>query len=266
MVCYHAWFINTADAAIINTSKEVREDLHQLVRRDVNKMKLRFSTLQTMIRRKINDVGDFRAHVMGMGILSKDEETLVMRADNIDDIFTILTRHWCFLDYGNFESIVVSMCGKDSDQIQEWSQYKDEVEIFCERCRVYELPDGSLEDVNTRCEELGKLVVRLTLDDPVISRIKHLKEVIANILGIRASRLVIENIESGSVEVTFLIAASLGKELFVKKSLTPKQKYDLNKAGVISMSLKSSMTTNVMSAEDTERKYISTEGLILWGL
>ena len=115
-----------------------------------------------------------------MGILGEDDEILVKRADNTDDIFMVLMRYWSFLDYENFESIVVNMCGKDSKQIQEWSQYKDEVQMFCERCRVYELPGSSLEDSNKR-ERMNKLIVRLNLDDPVLSRIKHLKEVIANI-------------------------------------------------------------------------------------
>ena len=246
--------MNTADTPIVSASSEVQEDLHQLVRRDVNKMKLKFSSLQTKIRRKINNVSDLKTHVIGMGILGEDDEILVKRADNTDDIFMVLMRYWSFLDYENFESIVVNMCGKDSKQIQEWSQYKDEVQMFCECYRVYELPGSSLEDSNKR-ERMNKLIVRLNLDDPVLSRIKHLKEVIANILGVQASKLILENIEGGSVKVIFLIAASLGKELFVKKSLTTKQLYALSEAGVTSMELESSRTMNVMCTGSKRKHY-----------
>ena len=210
-------------------------------------MKQRFSTLQTKIRRRINNVGDFRAHVVGTGILKEDDETLMKRADNIDDIFTtVLTKYWSFLDYENFESIVVNMCGDDSDQ--EWKQYKDEVQKFCER-RVSELPNGSLEDSSTRYEGMEKLVVKLNLDDPVLSRIKYLKEVIANILGVRASRIILQDIKAGSIVVTFLIAATLGKELFERTKLTKQQKLALSEAGVITMEFKSTVIMDVVSEE-----------------
>lgn len=185
--------------------------------------------------------------MIGMGILKEDDETLVKRADNIDDIFTtVLMKYWNFLDYENFESIVVNMCGDDLDQ--EWEQYKDEVQKFCER-RVSELPNGSLEDSSTRYEGMEKLVVKLNLDDPVLSRIKYLKEVIANILGVRASTIILQNIKAGSIVVTFLIAASLGKELFERTSLTKQQKHALSEAGVISMEFKSTLIMDVESED-----------------
>ena len=235
------------------------EDLHQQAYNDFRRMKLAFSSLQTKIRRKIkrHSISDFRAHVVGMGILDEDDETYVKGADDIDEIFAeVLMKYWSFLDYDNFDNIVKNMCESDPEQIQEWLQYKIEIKRFCERCRVSELPDGFLQDSNAKYDGMEKVVVKLVLDDPVLKRIMDCKRVIANILDIPSSSLILCNIEDGCILISFMIAASLGKKVFVKKSLTEDQKGALKEAGVLSMGYNDKSTLIMDAPFNHKRKFL----------
>ena len=70
-----------------------------------------------------------------------------------------------------------------------------------------------------------------------------MKEVIADILGEEASKLVLQNVGSGSVVVTYLIATSVGEKLFLDSSgtakpLTQEQKDKLLEVNVVSLKFK----------------------------
>ena len=202
-------------------------------------MKYKFSNLQTLIRENLNVSPRVLAtHVIGMYILSKEDETRMINASSIEDIFIILTKYWSFLDFGHLENIAGQYCSADCDAQLELEQYKGEVQEFCRR-RVSELPRGSLNSGND-IEGMDKLVVTLDLNDPSLRYVLDLKEIIANILGQPASKLVLYDIGSGSVVITFWITTSLGKELFLKKPdiFTQEQRDKLKDVRVISLKFK----------------------------
>ena len=172
-----------------------------------------------------------------MYILSEEHQKQVSDASTVDDIFNILTKYWSFLDISNLEDIAKNVCcGHDTEE--EIEQYKKEVQQFC-KCRVSEFPPDSLNN-STDSEGMDKLVVILDVEDPLLKHVVDLKEVIANILEIPASKLVLCHIESGSVIVTFLIATSLGEKLFLKTSdpLAQEQKDQFMEAHVVSLEFK----------------------------
>ena len=223
-------------------SPETKEDLRQKIRSDIERMRHKFSALQTMIRRNIKeknvDHKDLAAHVFGMYILSEEHEKQVGSASTVDDIFNILTKYWSFLDFSNLEDIAKNLCSCDCNAEKQMKEYKKDVQQFCKR-RVSEFPPGSLNN-GTDSEGMDKLVVILNLHNPSLKHVLHLKEVIANILEQPASKLVLYDIGNGSVVVTYLIATSLGEKLFLKTSeaLTQKQKDKLLEANVVSLHFK----------------------------
>ena len=93
------------------------------------------------------------------------------------------------------------------------NEYKQEVLNFCQR-RVSEFPTNFLGSSGNDTG-MKKLHVTLNLEDPALKRIKHLKIIIANILGCRASELMLQNVEYGCVLVTFLLTTAVERRLFL---------------------------------------------------
>ena len=211
---------------------EFSEDLSQRMHADVDRIKQRFALLQSRIRHSIKDHKELASHIGGMYILSSQHEEEVKQATSTGEIFEILRKYWSFLDYSILENITQNpvACDCSVDIQQEMDVYRDELKEFCKR-RVSEIPSGSLVD---RHDGMEKLVVILDLSDPSLQHIKYLKENIANILGIRASRLLLHDIQNGSVVVTFLLTSQL-KEVLFERMLTEQQKTDLIKAKVIAL-------------------------------
>ena len=193
--------------------------------RDTRRIKLKFSILQDEVWKTITDIEGLVQLTLGMGILSKDDEEHIRKTPSAVSI--ILTKYWSFLDFENLEHIVERKCGNAEKRMMK--EYKGEVEIFCRR-RVSELPPNSLGSSSTNTG-MKKLCVKLALDDPALHTIRHLKMTIANILGYRTSDLVLQNVEPGSVLVTYSVNDTVGAKL-VEQRMTARQKVALkiNKA------------------------------------
>ena len=226
-------------------SPEIEEDLRQRIHTETKRMKHRFSALQTMIRNNLKTENvnpeDLATHIIGMYILSEEHEKKIEKASNFEEIFNILTKYWSFLDFSHLENIAEIFCSDKCEAKKELDKYKYDVQQFCKR-RVSEFPQGSLNN-GTDTEGMDKLVVVLDLKDPSLRHVLDLKEVIANILGQPASKVVLYNIGTGSIVVTFLIATSLGEKLFFEpisttKTLTHKQQDQLREINVVSMEFK----------------------------
>lgn len=225
-------------------SPAVDEDLCQRLHSDIETMRDKFSTLQTMIRTDIGGNADHKAlaaHVSGMYLpMTAEHEKQVASASTIDEIFCILPKYWSFLDFKKLENIANIFCSPDGEAKKLLEQYKHDVQQFCEH-RVSKFPSGSLNS-HLDIEGMDKLVVKLDLQDPLLKTVLHIKEVIATILQQPASKLVLCDIAPGCVIVTFWIATSLGEELFLKsldaEILTQKQKEKLLEADVVSMEFK----------------------------
>ena len=219
--------------------------MYQRITTDVKKMKFKFSSLQNCIRKSITDTPGLVKLVLGMNILSEDDEEKVRNTPN--EVDTILTKYWSFLDYENFEHIVENMCEENEKGLMK--EYTKEVKMFCNR-RISELPPDFLGNGASNDGGMKKICVVLNLDDPALKRIKDLKIVIANILECRASQLVLQDIKCGSVLVTFLLTASVGARIF-RKSLSDKQKASLKEEHVVSLMYESTM---FFSEKDTQSK------------
>ena len=173
--------------------------------------------MQDEVWKTITDIEGLVQLTLGMGILSKDDEEQIRKTPSAVSI--ILTKYWSFLDFENLEHIVERKCGNAEKRMMK--EYKGEVEMYCRR-RVSEFPPNSLGSSSNNTG-MKKLCVKLALDDPALQSIRHLKMVIANILGCRTSDLVLQNVESGSVLVTYLVKTTTGAE-FLERKMSAKLK------------------------------------------
>ena len=197
-----------------------------------------------MIRNNIKKNADHKAlaaHISGMYILTEEHEIQVANASTVDEIFYILPKYWSFLDFGNLDDIAENFCSPECEARKKLDIYRGDVQEFCRR-RVSEFPPGSLNN-GTDNEGMDKLVVTLDLKDPSLRHVRDLKEVIANILGLPASKLILYDIGIGSILVTFLIATSLGEKLFLEttgtaKALSQPQEDRLLEIKVVSLEFK----------------------------
>lgn len=227
--------------------------------RDTRRIKLKFSALQDEVWKSITDIQGLVQLVLGMGILSKDDEEQIRKTPSAVSI--ILIKYWSFLDFENLEHIVERKCSNAEKRMMK--EYKEEVEIYCRR-RVSELPPNSLANGSSSNNTgMKKLCVLLALDDPALQSIRHLKMDIANILGCRTSDLVLQNVELGSVSVTYLVNATVGA-LLVEQRMTEKRKAALKVNEVIWIRYDERITIFSADTESSARQLIQTGRYVLY--
>ena len=220
-----------------------------MITTDVNMMKRKFSSLLERIWNSIDDFRGTLAFLLEMDILSEEDVKQVKEAPDINEVRIVLAqKYWSFLDYENLEHIVNNKCGDTEQNLMK--EYRDELERFCDR-RVTEFPPGSLNN-GTDHAGMKKLVVKLDLNDPSLKRIKNLKVTIARILGCLPSKLVLLDIENGSVSVTFLVVVSVGAELFGTISLTSEQEDALKEEYVVSLKYESAFVFNIDTVTEVD--------------
>ena len=191
--------------------------------KDVRKIHEKFATLQTQIRESLAgtvSAKNVAAHVIAYGIIDQtsDEKLKFLKHDSLEEVFTILSDHWSFLDYDLLKSIVKNYGSEDDEgKIEE---YQKELQLFCER-RVSEVPKGFIQRKRSEHDLQDKVIIKLKLDDPRLRDIKDLKTKLCDVMGIEPATLQIEDIQQGCVEVIFLISKHVS-HLF-KKPLTKQQ-------------------------------------------
>ena len=238
-----------AGISAIHLSEDNREDLYQRIVIDTRRIKLRFSDLQDRIWNAIDDIQGLVRLVLGMGMLSEDDEEQIRKTPG--NICTIVMKYCSFLDFENLEYIVEHKCSSPEKSMMK--EYKEEVERFCQR-RVSEVPPNSLGNSGNNIIGKKKLYVTLDLSDPALKRIRHLKIFIANILGCRASDLILLNIGTGSVLVTFLLTAAIGARLYLEERiLTTEQKAALWEEHVTFLKYESTILFDAISDKDSKQ-------------
>ena len=176
-------------------------------------MKCKFAKVQSLIRNNFNRNTDHRAlvaHLSGMHILREEHTKTVAESSEVDQIFFILPKYWSILDFGNLIDIAETFCSHEREAKKKLEIYKGKVQQFCER-RVSEFPPGSLNNGASSKRGMDKLKITLDLKNPSLRHIQDLKEIIANILGLPASKLVLYDIVGReSVVVTVVMQWPLG--------------------------------------------------------
>ena len=230
-------------------STVTHDELHQMFYSDLMKITQKFSLLQTTVRENITDHRKLVATVLDMQILSETKEKEVKEACNTTEVWIVLSgKFWSFLDYGKLKVIIENNCGEREKEMMK--EYEEEVKRFCSRRVSNILSQISTSDHS----EMEEVHVTLDLSNPILNHIKDLKIVIANILfpgQAMASKLVLHDIKSGSVVVSFLVMSSV-VHFFEKMKLTEEQRDALKKAHVLSIKFKTCKV--IFNAQSVEEK------------
>ena len=178
-----------------------KEDLHQIVKKEMDTMRSLFADLQEKVWKSIKDleVKELQTYFLESGILTKEDRDQIQKATSINDIRNIMSKYWSFLDYDNLKYLVKRKCGPG--EISDERKYHAKLKEFCQR-NVSEITPGLLiQDTDTRPR--NKFHISLDLSDPSLMHIKCVKIAVANILKCNPSKLLLHDVKLGSVLVTF---------------------------------------------------------------
>ena len=207
-------------------SPSKQEELKIILDGDVREMKRLFGCLVTKTHRSVKDrisVEEFAVSMLALGAYEpapeeqgqpvlNEHRAEIKRAESIAKIFNILCAYWNYLNYEILEYII-ELYGT-SDDIERLKSYDEKLQNFCKR-RIFELPlpeSGSSTGNNPRQEELSvKLDVH---EDITVKELRRIKERIAKSLHVKPATLLIHRIDTGCVQLTFLIPNFVAQKIF----------------------------------------------------
>ena len=135
----------------------------------------------------------------------------IKRAKTISEIFHILCPYWNYLNYELLEYII-ELHGTNDDT-ERLTSYCEKLHKFCER-RIFEAPMPE-SATGTGDSKQKKFVVKLNVREGIkCKELRRIKGRIAKILHVNVAALIIVNVDSGCVQLTFLIPKFIAQEIF----------------------------------------------------
>ena len=135
----------------------------------------------------------------------------INRAKTISKIFNILCPYWNYLNYELLEYIIKLYGTKDD--AERLTSYCEKLHKFCER-RIFEAPMPE-SGTGTGDSKQKKFVVKLNVREGIkCKELRRIKGRIAKILHVNVAALIIVSVDSGCVQLTFLIPKFITQEIF----------------------------------------------------
>ena len=212
------------------------ENLEYRITKDIIEIHEKFATLQTQIRESLSSKGvcanKVAAHAIAYGVVSQtsDEKLKFLKHDTLEEVFSILSDHWSFLDYDLLKSIVKNYGNEDEESIIE--EYQKQLELFCKR-RVSEVPKGFIQN-KSEDDLRDKVTIKLKCDHPRLKDIKELKSKVCNVMSIEPATLQIVDVHLGCVEVIFLVSKHVS--YVFERPLTKQQWEIFQSASIVCLS------------------------------
>lgn len=206
-------------------SEAEREDFEHQILLDLKRIRFKFSKLQSALRKSLTQkkvkAKQIVALVIGYGVfkdqlqdkdesLLKSSEEKLRSATSIEDVFIELSNYWSCIEY-DILTIIVDEYGDDNDQ-KMIEEYSDAVKLFFQNRKISEIPKGSKFTNGHSSHE--HVIVKLNLDNPHVQTVINLKSKVCEVLGVKPSVLLIEEIKEGCVEVILLVPKHLVKLIF----------------------------------------------------
>ena len=197
------------------------EDLQAQLSNDLGEIQMKFAALLSNTRQSLSSCEPCDVATCAMDLsfnvcnvssnekipLLRDHKDELLKAKSIKEIFNILTSFWSFFDYDLLEHIIKE-CDSDKRCLME---YEDALKEFCKR-RVTELPQNALASGNA--SNTDKIWVKVDLKNPTLQQVRNLKGRIAQILEVPVSALFLNDIQSGCVQLEFLLPQYIATALF----------------------------------------------------
>ena len=205
-----------------------QEELKEILEDDVREMKLEFGCLVSKTRDSVEEripVRRFATSILALRAyepapeerdrsLLGEHEDEIKGAQTISDVFNVLCAYWNYLNFEILEYII-KLYGT-SDDTKRLTEYYEKLHKFCER-RIFELPlpESGSGTGNTVSPRQEKFIVKLDVSGGTTCKeVRQIKGKIAKILHISRATLMIDNVDAGCVQLTFLIPRFVAQEMF----------------------------------------------------
>ena len=209
-------------------SEAEREDFEHQVLVDLKRIRVKFTTLQSAIRKSLTQkevkAKEIVAHVIGYGVfkdqlqdkdenLLKNSEKKKKSATSIEDVFIELSNYWSCIEY-DILAVIIDEYGDEDDQ-KKVREYNSDLKLFFENRKVSEIPSNcKFTNGHSSGETHERVIIKLNLDNPHLKTVTTLKSKVCEILGVKPSVLLIEEIKDGCIEVILLVPKHLIKLIF----------------------------------------------------
>ena len=238
---------------VVELSDDELENLEYRITKDITEIHEKFATLQTQIRESLSSKGvcanKVAAHVIAYGIVpqTSDEKLKFLKHDTFEEVFSILSDHWSFLDYDLLKSIVKNYGNKNEENMIE--EYQKQLELFCKR-RVSEVPKGFIQN-KSEYDLRDKMIIKMKCDHPRLKDIKDLKAKMCSAMGIeQPAKLQIVDIRLGCVEVIFLVSKHVS--YVFERPLTKQQWETFQSVSIVCLSYGALQLIFVVSSNNYE--------------
>ena len=145
-------------------------------------------------------------------LLGKNSEE-IKAAKSIADIFAILAPYMNYLSY-EILKYIIKVHGTSDDHVK-LKDYKEKLNIFCER-RIFEVPlleSGSY--TSNTCPNQVKFVVKFDIPEGTTGKeFLRIRKQVAKILHVNLAAFLICGVDTGCVQITFLVPKFVAQELF----------------------------------------------------
>ena len=136
----------------------------------------------------------------------------IKAAKSIAAIFAILAPYMNYLNY-EILKYIMKVHGTSDDHVR-LKDYKEKLNIFCER-RIFEVPlleSGS--DTSNTCPNQVKCIVKFDIPDGITGKESlRIRKQVAKILHVKLAAFLICRVDTGCVQITFLIPKFVAQEI-----------------------------------------------------
>ena len=195
-----------------------RDDLVQKLSADTSVMISCFADLRSYTReslkRKEIKVKELANVAVDHCLQISDED--YNKAESIDDVFFILRNYTSFFNHELLGKITKKYSDNDNKLEQKYEEFCTKFKEFCQR-KIFQISPTIFSNVQGRDHHKRFVVLTtkqliITLNDAKTAQIK-----IATVLGLKASQVHLEQIDSGSVILVFSIPMALSQKVFPLK-------------------------------------------------
>ena len=209
------------------------EDLEQQLELNLKRICRRYASYVHNIRTTIKEKGvtasELHAHLVTLpefnGNCEKEKAALsatreeLKKTTTIDEIFILLSeKHASFLNYDIFQSI------QEDYRIEETTNYPEHLVNYVKMHKIKEF--ASINPLLENFTDASKkMVLKVNIESTCsLAKLLDLQKALANVLGVRKSKLKLLNVKEGCVLVTMLMPASIADLIFTSDKKFTKEK------------------------------------------
>ena len=215
-------------------SDDVMDDVLQQLEENMDDITRHYASfvqcIKTCIKEKGVETSDLRSYLLNMNsffrddkqkpVLFSDLENELKVAENIDEIFMMISKYASFLNYDIFQSIIKDY---EIDKNRDELKYVKHLKEYVNKHKLSEFID-----INPKLKEFDKgkkIILKIDIETTCsITHIVDIRKSLARILGLKKSAVRIYDVKEGCIMVMLLIPTTTADVIFSSdKKFTTKE-------------------------------------------